>query len=168
MSPRTRIALGLAVVAATAGGAAFHNHRPAAPEGKAVASPASTSPVAERVAEALRRRAESALAPALEGEPSPSVGAGGDDPSLRALSRDELREEADYIDAELTRRDAITRLNRDEATTEERTELGNMIERFTLLRHELVRRDVEELAARVGAYEEEHGARMAKALGVRP
>lgn len=110
-----------------------------------------------KLAAAARAEAKPAAAPA----PSQAEEAA----ALERLDVADLKAEIATIDGQLDSRKAIERLNKDEASADERIELGKMLQRQSLLRHELARRQLKTFEERFAAYALTHGDRVAKYSG---
>jgi len=107
-----------------------------------------------------------ALAPtyaATEETPAAPLGPPAVEPQevLDTMSKTELAEDIAQMDDLLTKRDAINRLNAGTVSDAERAELGAIIERLALMKHQVAKIELGELESAVAEYEKGHAARVA-------
>lgn len=109
---------------------------------------------------------EFALNPAEENmpnEPKPLEAPAIETPDVIAsMDIEFVRDEVKRMDEELERRRAVERLNGEEASPDERAELGALFQRSALFRHRLMEDEVESLSNTLAAYEKTHAARVAE------
>lgn len=80
---------------------------------------------------------------------------------LDTMTKAELNEDIAEMEDLLTKRDAIKRLNAGTVSDAERAELGAVIQRLALMKHQVAKIELGDLESAVAEYEKGHAARVA-------